>query len=134
MKPTIIISGDLFSDLQGFYFHFQERALSGAKLGMNLDAFNDVLRGGFGTPEEGFILVWKNHILSKERLGYEETQRVLQKRLKTCHPSNQAQVSQDLSLAQSRKGSTVFDWLVEIIETHGPGGTDAEDGVELALR
>ena len=37
--------------------------------GRNLDAFNDVLRGGFGTPEGGFTLRWKNHATSRRRLG-----------------------------------------------------------------
>ncbi len=36
---------------------------------LNLDGFNDVLRGGFGTPEGGFIIVWKNAELSKRGLG-----------------------------------------------------------------
>ena len=47
----------------------------------SLDGFNDVLRGGFGTPEEGFTIRWKNHELSRERLGYPETVRQLEQRL-----------------------------------------------------
>src|SRR5437667_7339532 len=31
----------------------------------NLDAFNDLLRGGFGTPEGGLILVWLNSEASR---------------------------------------------------------------------
>jgi hypothetical protein len=34
---------------------------------------NDILRGGFGTPDDGFTLRWKNHDISRQRLGYRET-------------------------------------------------------------
>jgi hypothetical protein len=33
----------------------------------------------------------------------------------------------------SGEGSTVFDWLIEIIRDHGPGGSESEDGVILDL-
>ena len=35
--------------------------------------------------------------------------------------------------AEKRRGETVFDWLVEIIREHGPGGAEQEDRVELIL-
>ena len=133
-KLVVTIDGGAFADLRGFYKHFQERALFGSPWGKNLDAFNDVLRGGFGTPEQGFILVWQNSSLSKERLGYEETERVLQDRLKTCHPSNYEDVAMQLSMARRKQGETVFDWIVSIIQIHGPGGSEQEDGIELVLR
>ena len=132
-KPVITIDGACFSSLEEFFEHFQTRALNGARWGRNLDAFNDVLRGGFGTPEEGFVLVWKNHELSRGRLGYSETQRVLRKRLLTCHPENVARVTRELENAEACEGTTVFDWLVEIIGSHGPGGSEHEDNVELIL-
>ena len=134
MKPAIYIDGEHFSTLDEFFRHFQEQALDGACWGSNLDSFHDVLRGGFGTPEDGFLLIWKNHLLSRSRLGYAETQRVLRRRLTTCHPANDERVQAELALAQQHQGETVFDWLVEIIRMHGPGGSEQEDGVELFLQ
>ena len=134
MKPAIYIDGEHFSTLDEFFRHFQEQALDGACWGSNLDSFHDVLRGGFGTPEDGFLLIWKNHLLSRSRLGYAETQRVLRRRLTTCHPANEERVQAELALAQQHQGETVFDWLVEIIRIHGPGGPEQEDGVELLLQ
>lgn len=134
MKPAIYIDGEHFSTLDEFFRHFQEQALDGACWGSNLDSFHDVLRGGFGTPEDGFLLIWKNHLLSRCRLGYAETQRVLRRRLTTCHPANDERVQAELALAQQHQGETVFDWLVEIISIHGPGGPEQEDGVELLLQ
>ena len=53
----------------------------------NLDAFNDFLRGGFGTPDDGFILTWRHSEISRERLGYGETLLWLEERVHHCHPS-----------------------------------------------
>jgi len=94
---------------------------------------NDVLRGGFGTPEGGFIIRWKNHQLSKDRLGYPETVRQLEMGLARCHPDNRRAVGQKLANAKEKRGPTVFDWIVEIIEDHGKGGSQEDDGVELRL-
>ncbi len=132
-KPTVVIDGSQFQTMEGFFEHFQDMALDGAKWGSNLDSFNDVLRGGFGTPEHGFILVWRNHAASQQQLGYEETVRQLERRLTTCHPVNRKHVSEDLEAAKRQSGPTVYDWLVEIIHTHGAGGAEGEDGVELQL-
>lgn len=132
-KQTIIIDGACFTSLEEFFTHFQSQALS-AVWGRNLDAFNDVLRGGFGTPDGGFTLVWKSHLLSKERLGYSETLEVLKRRLRTCHPYNVEVVQADLAKAEHGEGDTVFDWLLGIVKEHGPGGSEQEDGVDLVLQ
>lgn len=131
-KQTITIDGACFETLTQFFAHFQEQALDRA-WGHNLDAFNDVLRGGFGTPEDGFILRWKNHHLSRSRLGHAETARVLRARLQTCHASNSEAVRQALAQAEASEGETIFDTLVTIIKRHGPGGREQEDGVQLHL-
>lgn len=132
-KPTFEIDGRDFTTLQEFYAVISRVLIPGAKWGHNLDAFNDILRGGFGTPEGGFVLRWKNSALSRERLGYEETVRQLQARLTRCHPSNRQFVAADLEHAQREEGPTVFDWLVEIIQVHCAGGEEQDDGVELVL-
>jgi RNAse (barnase) inhibitor barstar len=134
VKRVIQIDGARFSSLEEFYDEVGERLIPGAYWGRNLDAFNDILRGGFGTPNEGFILVWNNHKLSQQRLGYDETVRQLRLRLGRCHPGNVPHVQAQLAAAERREGPTVFDWLVEIIQVHCPGGEEAEDNVELVLK
>jgi hypothetical protein len=54
-------------------------------------------------------------------------------RLAECHPLNRDTVSIELAHARNGAGPTVFDWLVEIIREHGPGGEEAEDNVRLIL-
>ncbi len=132
-KREFQIDGGQFSDLPGFFDQISESLILGSEWGRNLDAFNDILRGGFGTPDEGFVFVWINSDESKRRLGYEETVKQLERRLERCHTTNRESVAQDLERARRFEGSTVFDWLVEIIGVHCSGGEEAEDGVELRL-
>jgi RNAse (barnase) inhibitor barstar len=127
------IDGFDFATLEEFYAVISRTLIPGADWGQNLDAFNDILRGGFGTPEEGFVLVWANSAVSRQRLGYPETVRQLKLRLSRCHPSNRDRVRADLEQAQQGIGTTVFDWLVEIIQVHCAGGSEQEDGIELVL-
>src|SRR3954451_19228666 len=105
------IDGCDFSTLQEFFDVISRVLVPGAEWGHNLDAFNDILRGGFGTPEGGFVLRWRNHEASRERLGYVETGRQLERKLGRCHPSNAALVLAELAQAHAEEGPTVFDWL-----------------------
>jgi RNAse (barnase) inhibitor barstar len=89
-KPSRTIDGMHFETLEGFFLAFQDAVLDGAQWGSNLDAFNDVLRGGFGSPDGGFILIWKNHATSQEKLGFKETGWQLERRLTHCHPATEA--------------------------------------------
>jgi RNAse (barnase) inhibitor barstar len=127
------IDGNDFSTLEEFFEEISRVLIPGAVWGRGLDAFNDILRGGFGTPDEGFTLRWRNHRVSQQRLGYAETTRQLELRLERCHPTGRKKVAAELALARTQGGETVFDWLLEIIRVHGPGGREAEDGVELVL-
>lgn len=72
-KKVIIIKGDSFSSLEGFYDEV-DRVLKtnlNWKTGHNLDAFNDLLRGGFGIHEyeEPIVLIWENTQKSKAELN-----------------------------------------------------------------
>lgn len=130
---SIVIDGNNFQTLEEFYEEVSLKLVPGYEWGHNLDAFNDILRGGFGTPEEGFEIIWKNSHRSKVVLGYEETVRQLEKRLEKCHETARSEIRSQLSKARESKGTTVFDWLVEIINDHGPGGQESEDNVRLKL-
>lgn len=132
-KQVFEIDGNNFSTLETFCDEVSRVLMLSSAVHSNLDAFNDILRGGFGTPDEGFILRWKNSDMSRQRLGYAETVRQLEKRLERCHPENRPDVARELELARLEQGETVFDWLVGIIRDHGRGGSESEDAVELVL-
>lgn len=129
-KQTIVLDGNDFSTLHSFY-KVVERAFTkdlGWHIGRNLNAFNDVLRGGFGVHdyEEPIRLVWLHSNKSKKDLGWKETVKYVSAKLTTCHPSNVESVKRDLALAESHEGKTLFDLLVEIITRH--------DHIELSLQ
>jgi RNAse (barnase) inhibitor barstar len=126
-KRIYTLDGNNFSTLEEFWeeIGYVLMGVRDAHWGRNLDAFRDILCGGWGTPDEGFILVWKNSAVSRERLGYPETVRQLEKRLQVCHPTAREITKSKIELAKQNKGTTVFDWLVEIIRE--------EESVELRL-
>jgi RNAse (barnase) inhibitor barstar len=132
-KPTIEIDGSRFDSLSGFWNEISTRVIPGFNWGRNLDALNDILRGGFGTPEGGFRLRWLNFRRSKEVLGYPETIRWLEGQLRECHPLSTELVKEQLEKARRGEGRTLADTIVAVIKIHGPGGAEHEDGVELEL-
>ena len=132
-KPVLAVDGANFDTLDAFYDEVERSLIPGSPWGRNPDAFNDILRGGFGTPEGGFVLRWVNSARSRACLGFPETVRYLEAKVRRCHPSNVPSVEADLDAARRGEGETLFDILVGIIRVHGVGGDESDDGVELEL-
>lgn len=69
MKKEIIIEGNDFSNLDEFYDEIDKKFTKDLdfKTGHNLDAFNDIMHGGFGVYEydEPVKVIWKNFEKSK---------------------------------------------------------------------
>lgn len=72
--PVLVIDGASFVDFAGFVREFSQLLCHGTWNG-SLDAVNDILRGGFGTPETGWVLKWVNSDSSRVMLGYDATVR-----------------------------------------------------------
>lgn len=74
-KRTITINGINFTDITTFYDEIDNVLTKGLEwqTGHNLDAFNDLLRGGFGVYEyeEPVKLVWTKFSYSRQTLGQE---------------------------------------------------------------
>lgn len=118
-RREIIIDGSKFSNLEEFYDEM-ERILTKNltwRVGRNLDAFNDLLRGGFGVHEYGEALAikWLHADKSRCDLGYEATVNHWEKVLTKCHPSNIPYIQEKLDMAKSHKGDTLFDIIIKII-------------------
>jgi len=121
-KKVFIFDGNNFVTLADFYYEV-ERILTKDldwKIGGNLDAFNDILRGGFGAfeYEEPIDIIWGHSDKSKSDLGYSETIKWLERKLKQCHPSNIPSIKEELIKANNRQGQTLFDIIIEIIKDH----------------
>ena len=73
-QKIFLINGDNFSDLDGFLLETEKVLCNeGFRSGRNLNAFIDLLRGGFGKfeYEEHIQLIWKNSASSMKNLGEE---------------------------------------------------------------
>ncbi len=69
-RPIYELDGRDFSNLQEFLAALGEAINGpGGYFGRNLDALEDCISGGFGAPETGWTLIWKDFRLSRERLG-----------------------------------------------------------------
>jgi RNAse (barnase) inhibitor barstar len=82
MSKTIIINGSAISSEETFYQEI-DRVLTKNltwETGHNLNAFNDLLRGGFGVHElnEPITLIWKDFEASKLKLGRKFTDAILE--------------------------------------------------------
>jgi RNAse (barnase) inhibitor barstar len=115
---SFIINGNNFSGLDGFFDEVEKVLTDGESgFGKNFDAFNDVLRGGFGKFEyaEEIELFWKNSRKSQNDLEYPETVRYLTERLNRTHRDSQESVRRDLEAAKNQNGLTLYDIILEII-------------------
>jgi len=119
---VIIIDANKFSNLDGFYDEIDKKFTKNLtwKTGKNLDAFNDILWGGFGVYEyeEQIKIVWENSNKSKSDLGYDATVSYYKQILRTCHTSNIESVNKKLDLAKDKMGQTLFDIILYIIKAH----------------
>ena len=66
---TVDLDGAAMPDLAAFYEQIDQRVLDSGSWGRNLDAFNDILRGGFGIPDDGLTIVWRDATSARRSLG-----------------------------------------------------------------
>jgi RNAse (barnase) inhibitor barstar len=118
-RQTYVLHGSRIHTLHDFWREIGEAVNGpGGYFASNLDALHDALAGGMGQPDDGrCTFVWEDSTASRSALGYDETVRELEDRLSRCHASNRPHVAAELSRARAHQGPTVFDWLVEAIES-----------------
>lgn len=72
-RRVYVIDGGYFDNKEQFFARMAQTFSvgQGQKIGRNLDAFNDLLRGGFGQHEYGepIHIIWKNVNRSRWVLG-----------------------------------------------------------------
>lgn len=75
-----ILDGKNFSNIEDFYDEAQKVLTDDFKgFGRNLDAFDDILYGGFGKFEsEKIIIVWQNFDQSKKELPSEFLKKIIE--------------------------------------------------------
>lgn len=122
MKKEIIIDGNNFSTLEEFYNEVDRKFTKELdfKTGHNLNAFSDILTGGFGVHEyeESIKVIWSNAQKSEINFGWDATIEFLNNKIKTCHSSDIDVVKEDIKRAEKHLGDTLYHCLVNIILTH----------------
>ena len=132
---NILIDGNNFSNLEEFYTEMDKLLTKELdwKTGHNLDAFNDLLSGGFGVHEYGETLhiKWINFAESRQDFGYNSTKDYYQGILEKCHSTNRYYVEKKLRDAQDGKGKTMLDIIIDIILDSDNSGHDCELELDL---
>jgi RNAse (barnase) inhibitor barstar len=122
LKKTITLDGTKFSTFETFFNEVENKLTQNLewKIGRNLDAFNDILCGGFGIHDwdDYLVIKWSNSHKSQNDLGWNETIKYLENKLESCDISNTQNVSKDLELAQQHIGKTLYEIIVGIIKSH----------------
>ncbi len=118
MQPVITIPGSRFSDMEGFYttIYGLMNLYEDWTPSHNLDALNDMLYSGFGT--EPVRIVWEGSDKSKAALGVEATRAFYQQKINQGKPYNVGWAQEQLDALLSGKGQTLFDIIVEILNSH----------------
>lgn len=121
-RKTITINADHFSDLASFYEEMNKLFMKDIdwKLGHSLDAFNDILYGGFGVfnPGEPVLVRWLNASKSRADLGNDETRKNYQMKIEQGYPYNLKLFQEKLSELEIGQGQTLFDIIIEIFTDH----------------
>jgi len=119
---TIIIDGSRIKDIPSFYDEINRVFMVEVdwKLGPSLDAFNDMLYGGYGeiNENEPIRLIWENYQKNKEDLGLELTKNYYEDKLNYPSTFNVEFVKEKLYELANGTGKTYFEIILEIIADH----------------
>ncbi len=112
-KKMTVINGGHFSDLEGFYNEVSRLFMKNEdwKVG-TLDGFDDIL---YGVDSD---ITWKDSQKSKEDLGFDLTKDFYENKIRIGKPFNIELIQQKLDELIDGKGQTLFEILIEIIESH----------------
>ena len=112
-KKSAIINGSNFSDLSGFYNEVSNVFMKDEdwKVG-TLDGFDDILYGFEGE------IIWRESEKSKQDLGFEATKIFYENKIKQGKPFNVELIQQKLDDLIDGNGQTLFEILIEILESH----------------
>ncbi len=112
-KEMAVINGSHFSDLEGFYEEISQLFMKDEdwKVG-TLDGFDDIL---YGVDTN---ITWRNSQKSKEDLGFNLTKEFYENKIRIGKPFNVKLIRQKLHELIDGKGQSLFEILIEIIESH----------------
>lgn len=122
MANHLIINGSAIKDIATFYAEINRVFMQGEdwQLGESLDAFDDLLYGGFGSIDNGAVteIVWNDIEVSKTALGYNATKAWYMGKLVPESVFNKKYFQDQLAKLEAGTGKTYFEIILEIIADH----------------
>lgn len=122
MVTTITINGYNIHDIPSFYKEINRVFMADEdwRIADSLDAFNDLLYGGFGIIKgnEVIHLIWLNFEQNRKDLGAALTKAYYQKKLESPTVFNADFVRKKLEELENNGGQTYFEIILEIIGEH----------------
>lgn len=122
MVKQIEIEGNSINDITSFYAEINRVFMGGESwlIGPSLDAFNDLLFGGYGVLQgaQSVELLWHHMDHSREALGYQTTRVYYLDKLKPGSPYNKKLFEEKLEALESGTGETYFDSILAILAEH----------------
>jgi RNAse (barnase) inhibitor barstar len=119
---TLTIEGAAIRDIPSFYAEVNRVFMAGEDwmLGQSLDAFDDMLGGGYGaiTGREAVRLVWRDMADSRSALGIEVTAAQLREKLNRPDIFNVDLIRRQLDALARGAGATYFDTILKILRDH----------------
>ncbi|GAB3690656.1 hypothetical protein GCM10027592_08070 [Spirosoma flavus] len=122
MPKQIEIDGTAINDIASFYEEINRVFMEGEswRIGQSLDAFNDLLFGGYGALKglDSVELVWHHMDHSRNALGYQTTRAYYLEKLKPGLPYNKKLFAEKLAALENGSGETYFDSILSLIAEH----------------
>lgn len=122
MVKRIVIDGKAINDIPSFYAEINRVCMVGENwlLGPSLDAFHDLLFGGYGALQgaNSVELVWRHMDHSRNALGYQTTRAYYLDKLQPGSPYNKTLFNEKLEALEKGYGETYFDTILDIIAEH----------------
>jgi len=122
MTKDLIITGSNIYDITSFYSEINRVFMHNEnwKIGESLDAFDDLLYGGFGAinNSQTVKIIWTDIALSRKALGYETTKTYYLNKLQPGSPFNKQHFTAKLKELEAGGGETYFDVVIKILSEH----------------
>lgn len=122
MVKQIEIEGSSINDIASFYEEINRVFMAGEgwRIGQSLDAFNDLLYGGYGALQgaQSVELLWHNMDHSRKALGYQTTRAYYLDKLRPGSPYSKNLFAEKLSALENGRGETYFDTIMAILADH----------------
>ena len=122
MIKTLIMEGASITGIYSFYAEINRVFMTNEewKIGQSLDAFNDLLYGGFGEVPAGapLRLIWRNIEVAERSLGKDATSEFYFAKLNNPTVYNAAFAKEKLDELERGEGQTFYQIVREIIADH----------------